>query len=55
MQPFTITIRTACEMTGLAKTKIYEFIGAGKLETTVVRRRRLIKTESLRALLAAPR
>lgn len=45
----TATIREACAMTGLGKTKLYEAIGSGKLASTLVGRRRLVQVESLRA------
>jgi excisionase family DNA binding protein len=49
----TATVREACEMTGLGKTKLYELMGQGALKTTMVGRRRLVKVESIRALVEA--
>jgi excisionase family DNA binding protein len=49
----TATIKEACEMTGLGKTKLYEAIGQGKLATTLVGRRRLVKVDSLREFVGA--
>jgi excisionase family DNA binding protein len=49
----TATVREACQMTGLGKTKLYELIANGKIETTTVGRRRLINVESLRRLVEA--
>ena len=50
---FSCTIAEACEATGLGRTKLYELIGAGHLETTTVGRRRLVLVRSLRTLLRA--
>jgi excisionase family DNA binding protein len=48
------TIDEACEATGLGRTKLYELIGAGKIITTTVGRRRLVMVRSLIALLGTP-
>ena len=53
MTKITATVKEACQMSGLGKTKLYELMSQGKLETTTVGRRRLVKVESLRALVAA--
>ncbi|MGL3107196.1 helix-turn-helix domain-containing protein [Bradyrhizobium sp. BR 1432] len=47
----TCTIDEACQATGLGRTKLYELIGAGKLDTRSVGRRRLVLVSSLQALL----
>lgn len=47
----TCTIHEACQATGLGRTKLYELIGAGYLDTTAVGRRRLARASSLQALL----
>jgi excisionase family DNA binding protein len=56
MLPFrerlTCTIAEACEATGLGRTKLYELIGQGCLETTTIGRRRLVLVRSLFALLS---
>lgn len=49
----TATVKEACEMTGLGKTKIYELLGQKTLQSTTIGRRRLIKVDSLRALVEA--
>jgi len=49
----TCTIAEACEAIGLGRTKVYELIGEGCLETTRVGRRRLVFVRSLRTLLKA--
>ncbi|MET0240212.1 MAG: helix-turn-helix domain-containing protein [Sphingobium sp.] len=53
MDPITLTIDGTKKATGLGITKIYELIGAGKLETVKIGRRTLVKTASIRALLEA--
>jgi excisionase family DNA binding protein len=52
-QRLTCTIAKACEATGLGRTKLYELIGEGHLDTTTIGRRRLVLVRSLRALLVA--
>ena len=52
-QRFTCTIKEACELTGLGRTKLYELIGDGHLATTTVGRRRLVVVRSLLSLLEA--
>jgi excisionase family DNA binding protein len=50
-QRLTCTIDDACEATGLGRTKLYELIGAGRIVTTTIGRRRLVVVRSLLALL----
>jgi excisionase family DNA binding protein len=52
-QRLTCTITEACQATGLGRTKLYELIGEGYLDTTTVGRRRLVLVRSLRTLLEA--
>jgi excisionase family DNA binding protein len=52
-QRLTCTIAEACEATGLGRTKLYELIGAGYLDTKTIGRRRLVLVHSLRMLLEA--
>lgn len=47
----TASVKEACEMTGLGKTKLYELIAEGKVKTTTVGRRRLVYVRSINALL----
>ena len=47
----TCTIAEACRATGLGRTKLYELIGEGHLDTTTIGRRRLVLVRSLRTLL----
>lgn len=48
----TCTIAEACEATGIGRTKLYELIGDGRVETATIGRRRLVKVRSLQRLLA---
>jgi excisionase family DNA binding protein len=50
-EPLAVTIREGCRYSGLGRTKIYELIFSGALETTTVGRRRLIRFPSLKALI----
>jgi excisionase family DNA binding protein len=47
----TCTVAEACEATGLGRTKLYELIGDGRIDTATIGRRRLVKVRSLRRLL----
>jgi excisionase family DNA binding protein len=47
LQRLTCTINDACAATGLGRTKLYELIGEGLIETTRAGRRRLILVSSL--------
>lgn len=49
----TCTIAEACSATGLGKTKLYELIGQGQIDTTTIGRRRLVRVSSLLNLLGA--
>lgn len=50
MESITVTVEGAKKALGLGHTKIYELIGAGRLQTIKVGRRTLVKTDSIRAL-----
>jgi hypothetical protein len=49
----TCTVADACAASGLGRTKIYECIGDGRLESTKVDNRTLISVPSLLRLLEA--
>ena len=53
MEPVTISVADARKALGIGITKIYELMKAGQLDTISIGRRRLIKTASIRALVAA--
>jgi len=46
------TIAEACHAVGIGRSKLYELIGQGRLETRKIGSRTLIPTESLRALIS---
>ena len=46
-QRLTCTIPEACKATGLGRTKLYELIGGGALDTITIGRRRLVRVTSL--------
>lgn len=50
-QRLSCTIPEACVATGLGRTKLYELIGAGCVDTTLIGRRRLVSVQSLLYLL----
>jgi hypothetical protein len=54
VNPITVTIRTARDISGLGNTTIWALIKAGKLESLLVGRRRLITYRSLERLLSPP-
>lgn len=45
------TIEEACEATGIGRTKLYEEMSAGRVQTTTVGRRRLVLVRSLLAFI----
>ena len=49
-QRLTWTIPEACKATGLGRTKLYELIGGGYLDTITIGRRRLARVTSLLSL-----
>ena len=51
MQRPTCTIAEACDAVGLGRTKLYELIGYGGIETISIGRRRLVRVPSLLKLL----
>jgi hypothetical protein len=54
-QRLTCTIAEACEVTGLARTKLYELIGDAQVTTTTIGRRRLVLVQSLLSLIEGNR
>ena len=46
--PITVRVREACRMTGIGRSKLYELIADGEIETMKVGSITLIPTESLR-------
>lgn len=50
LEPLTVRIPTAVRITGLSRSRIYELILAGQLETVKVGHATLIRYESLKSL-----
>lgn len=46
------TIAEACHSVGIKRSKLYELIGQGRIETRKIGSRTIIPAESLRALVA---
>lgn len=51
LEPLTVRIPTAVRITGLSRSRIYELIIAGNLETVKVGRAMLIRYDSLKNLI----
>ncbi|ALH81585.1 MAG: excisionase [Sphingopyxis sp. 65-8] len=51
MEPLTVRIPTAVELTGLSRSRIYELIVSGDLEVVKVGRSTLVLYTSLKALI----
>jgi excisionase family DNA binding protein len=47
----SVSVRTATQLSGLGRTRIYEAIGRGEIASIRIGRRRLIDFESLRRFL----
>lgn len=50
IEPLTVRISTAVQITGISRSRLYELIQAGDLETVKVGRSTLIPFRSLKAL-----
>jgi hypothetical protein len=48
----TCTVAEACSATGLGRTKLYELMGAGLIDSSTIGRRRLVQVQSLLKLVA---
>ena len=51
-EPITVRIREACRMTGIGRSKLYELISFGEIETIKVGAMTLIPVESLKSFVA---
>jgi len=49
-EPLTVRIATAVQLTGISRSRLYEMIAAGQLETVKLGRSTLIPYRSLKAL-----
>ncbi|APR52101.1 DNA-binding protein [Sphingomonas koreensis] len=52
IEPLTVRISTAVRITGLSRSRIYELIQSGDLDTVKVGRATLVQYASLKALTA---
>lgn len=50
-EPLTVRVATAVQISGLSRSRLYEIIKAGELETMKVGRATLIRYDSLKKLL----
>lgn len=50
IEPLTVRISTAVHLTGISRSRLYELIQSGELETVKVGRSTLIPFRSLKAL-----
>ena len=48
-----VSIKEACRLIGVSRTKLYELIRAGELATLKIGARRLVRRDTARALLAS--
>ncbi len=55
IEPLTVRIQVAVQLTGIGRSKIYELIKARKLDTVKVGASTLITVASLRRLVEKPR
>lgn len=51
LEPISVTVKTACRITGLGPTTIYELIAADAVRSTKVKGRRLLDYASLKKLI----
>jgi len=54
MEPIAISINDAAKVLGLGRTSIYAMIADGRLEAFKVGRRKLVRVESIKRLVAKP-
>lgn len=50
MENMLISIRDAAKLLGIGRSKLYDLMADGKLATVQIGRRRLVRTDSVRAL-----
>ena len=53
IEPLTVRISTAVQLTGISRSRLYELIQTGELETVKVGRSTLISYRSLKALIGS--
>jgi excisionase family DNA binding protein len=52
MDPITVSITNASASLGICKSSVYTLINEGRLATVKIGRRRLVKADSIRALVS---
>lgn len=52
--PLALSIKEACRISSIGRTRLYELINQGTLRTTKVGRRTLVHTASLVAIICPP-
>jgi excisionase family DNA binding protein len=50
LEPIAVTVKTACRLTGIGATKMYELIAAGAVESAKIGNRRLLIYASLKRI-----
>lgn len=50
MDAILVSIPDAAKALGVGRSKLYDLISEGRLETVTIGRRRLVRTDSIRAL-----
>lgn len=53
MTPYSVTVDTAAGLLGIKRTKFYELVASGHIDTFKIGRRTLVKVDSLRRLVDA--
>ena len=51
IEPLAYSVREACRISSLGRTRLYQLIGEGRLEVRKIGKRTLIPAASLRALI----
>jgi len=52
LEPLAYSIREACRVSSLGRTRLYQLIGEGKLDARKIGKRTLIPAASLRTLIS---
>jgi excisionase family DNA binding protein len=55
VEPICASVNDTARVLGIGRTKVYELINAGQLETVKIGRRTLVRTASIRAVVGEGR
>jgi len=55
VEPICASVNDTARILGIGRTKVYELINAGRLETVKIGRRTLVRTASIRAVVGEGR